>query len=89
MTKRAYLTPEQIRFIHENKETMTQKEISAAIGKSITTVNNHINGYVTNVRRNIETQKPKRVPKEYTPHSLRYGMPDKEFFDDKDFPGID
>ena len=88
MTKRAYLTTEQIRFIHENKDKLTQKEISAAIGKSITTVNNHINGYVTNVRRNHE-QKAKRVAKPYTPQSLIYGMPEKEFFDDKDFQGID
>ena len=87
-TKRAYLTITQIKFIHENKGKMTQHEIAAAIGKSVTTVNNHINGYVSNIRTNLETPTPKRVPKPYTPHSMRYGMPDKKYFDDKDFPGI-
>lgn len=87
-TKRAYLTITQIKFIHENKGKMTQHEIAAAIGKSVTTVNNHINGYVTNIRTNLEITTPKRVPKPYTPHSMRYGMPDKKYFDDKDFPGI-
>ena len=87
-TKRAYLTITQIKFIHENKGKMTPHEIAAAIGKSVTTVNNHINGYVTNIRTNLETPTPKRVPKPYTPHSMRYGMPDKKYFDDKDFPGV-
>ena len=87
-TKRAYLTITQIKFIHENKGKMTPHEIAAAIGKSVTTVNNHINGYVTNIRTNLETTTQKRVPKPYTPHSMRYGMPDKKYFDEKDFPGI-